>query len=189
MNCAVIALFAYLASEAATARLWWLLAVALAVIAFELWLTAKLLITSWNVRTLDLMIADIEEADRRGEPIPEGIHRPHQNPQYNSVAQHIVHQGYTVGVDYEGRVTRIADVGQLGRAVRELRRSQGLTQTELAAAAGVSRGCVSDIERAVRGAGAASVLAVLAALGYELDICPRPPAGGLSEYAESFAGP
>ena len=94
-----------------------------------------------------------------------------------------------MGVDYEGRVTRVGDAAQLGQAVRELRRSRGLTQAELGAAAGAPRGCVSDIERAARGTAAASVLAVLAALGYELDLCPRPPAGALGEYAESFAGP
>ena len=91
-------------------------------------------------------------------------------------------------MDYEGRITRIADTERLGKAVRELRRSKKMTQVELAADAGVPRGRISEIESAGRGTSVATVLAVLAALGYEIDLCPAPPTGDLAAYAESFAG-
>ena len=71
MNCVVIALFAYLAAEAAGRGAGWMLAAALAVIAIELFITAVLLVKSQQVRTLDRMCTDIEEADKRGEPIPD----------------------------------------------------------------------------------------------------------------------
>ncbi|MCY4433823.1 MAG: helix-turn-helix domain-containing protein [bacterium] len=93
-------------------------------------------------------------------------------------------------MDYEGRITRIADTERLGQAVRELRRSQKMTQAELAAAAGAPRGRISEIESEGKGGtSVATVLAVLSALGYEIDLCPAPPTGDLAAYAESFAGP
>ena len=92
-------------------------------------------------------------------------------------------------MDYEGRVTRIVDPKHFGQAVREIRRSKKMTQAELAAAAGVPRGRISEIEEAARGTSIATVLAVLAALGYEVDLCPAPPTGQLAAYAASFAGP
>ena len=98
-------------------------------------------------------------------------------------------ESYTVGVDYEGRITRIADPERLGQAVRELRRSKKMTQADLAAVAGVPRGRVSEIESAGKGTSIATVLAVLCALGYEMDLCPAPPTGDLAAYAESFVGP
>ena len=93
-------------------------------------------------------------------------------------------------MDYEGRITRITDTERLGRAVRELRRSQKMTQADLAAAAGVPRGRVSEIESSGKGGTSiTTVLAVFSALGYEMDLCPAPPTGDLAAYAESFAGP
>ena len=92
-------------------------------------------------------------------------------------------------MDYEGRITRIVDTELLGQAVRELRRNQNMTQAELAAAAGVPRGRISEIESASKGTSVATVLEVLAILGYEVDLCPAPPTGDLAAYVESFAGP
>ncbi len=92
-------------------------------------------------------------------------------------------------MDYEGRITRITETERLGQAVRELRRNQNMTQAELAAAAGVPRGRISEIESAGRGTSVATVLEVLSVLGYEVDLCPAPPTGDLAAYAESFAGP
>ena len=64
-----------------------------------------------------------------------------------------------------------------------------MTQQELAGRAGVSRGCVSGLERAAIGTTTSGLLAVLGALGYELDLHPRVDRSGLSEYVASFAGP
>ncbi len=111
------------------------------------------------------------------------------NPTYNPVARYVVRHSYTVGVDHEGRIARIVDAERLGDAVRELRRAQKMTQADLAAAAGVPRGRISEIEGASRGTSTATVLAVLSALGYEIDLCPAPPTGRLAAYAASFAGP
>ena len=94
-----------------------------------------------------------------------------------------------MGVDHEGRIARIVDAERLGDAVRELRRAQKMTQADLAAAAGVPRGRISEIEGASRCTSTATVLAVLSALGYEIDLCPAPPTGRLAAYAASFAGP
>ena len=91
-------------------------------------------------------------------------------------------------MDYEGRITRITDTERLGQAVRELRRSKKMTQVDLAADAGVPRGRISEIESAGKGTSVATGLAVLSALGYEMDLCPAPPTGDLAAYAESFAG-
>lgn len=71
MNCAVIALFAYVAFIAAGRDNMWLLAVAVIVIAILLCVTAILLIKSQQLRTTNRIIADIEAAQQRGEPIPE----------------------------------------------------------------------------------------------------------------------
>ena len=92
-------------------------------------------------------------------------------------------------MDHGGRIARIANAERLGEAVRELRRAQKMTQADLAAAAGVPRGRISEIERATRGTSTATMLAVLATLGYEIDLCPAPPAGRLAAYAASFVGP
>ena len=108
---------------------------------------------------------------------------------YNFLARYIVHQDYTRSMDYGGRIARIADTERLGQAVRELRRKQNMTQAELAAAAGVPRGRISEIESANRGTSVATVLEVLSVLDYEVDLCPAPPTGDLAAYAESFAGP
>ena len=94
---------------------------------------------------------------------------------------------YNAGVDHDGRVTGIADPGRLGAAIRELRRSAGFTQQHLAERAGVSRLCVSDLERAARHTRTANLLRVVAALGYEIDLHPAPPASeDLTAYVASF---
>lgn len=71
MNCALIALFAYVASVAASRDNMWLLAVAVIAMTNQLCLTAAVLIKSQQIRTSTSMIADIEAAQQRGEPIPE----------------------------------------------------------------------------------------------------------------------
>ena len=76
--------------------------------------------------------------------------------------------------------------------MRELRQRAGLTQQQLADAAGVSRPCVSDLERAARMVRVSSLLKVVAALGYEIDLHPIPERSGdldLDAYIASFADP
>ena len=92
-------------------------------------------------------------------------------------------------MDHEGRIKEITSEDDLGRAIRELRRARRMTQQELAERAGVSRGCVSGLERAAYGTSATGLLAVLGALGYELDLHPRAAQSDLDEYVASFARP
>lgn len=89
-------------------------------------------------------------------------------------------------MDHLGRFKGIASQAQLGGAVRELRRKAGLSQQELADLAGVSRLCVSDLERAARHTRTVNVLKILAALGYEIDLHPAPSPDGLATYVASF---
>lgn len=96
--------------------------------------------------------------------------------------------GYDAAVDHLGRVKGIASLAQMGAAVGELRRAAGLTQQQLADRAGVSRLCVSDLERSARRTGVPSLLSVLAALGYEIDLHPGAElSSDLSSYVASFA--
>ena len=90
--------------------------------------------------------------------------------------------------DHLGRIKGIASWEQMGEAVRELRRAAGLTQQQLAERAGVSRLCVSDLERSARQTGIVSLLRVVAALDYEIDLHPRTErTNSLAEYVASFA--
>ena len=92
-------------------------------------------------------------------------------------------------MDHQGRIKEIASEVDLGKAIRELRRSRRMTQQELAICAGVSRGCVSGLERAAHGTSTSGLLSVLGVLGYELDLHPRSGESDLDEYVASFAGP
>lgn len=91
-------------------------------------------------------------------------------------------------MDHDGRIKGVATWEQMGAAVRELRRAAGLTQQQLAEHAGVSRLCVSDLERSARQTGIAGLIRIVAALGYEFDLHPRPErTNSLSEHIASFA--
>ena len=93
-------------------------------------------------------------------------------------------------MDHLGRIKGIATWEQMGEAVRELRRAAGLTQQQLAERAGVSRLCVSDLERSARQTGLSSLLRIVAALGYEVDLHPRAErTDSLADYVASFTGP
>ncbi|MCP3959926.1 MAG: helix-turn-helix transcriptional regulator [bacterium] len=59
----------------------------------------------------------------------------------------------------------IQSIDELGRAVRIERRAQGMTQEDLAAACGVSRRFLSELERGRETAGIGHVLRVLNMLG------------------------
>ena len=101
-----------------------------------------------------------------------------------------MHERYSSAMDHLGRIKGITTWEQMGAAVRELRRAAGLTQQQLAERAGVSRLCVSDLERSARQTGIASLLRVAAALGYEFDLHPRTEQmDGLPEYVASFTEP
>jgi len=69
--------------------------------------------------------------------------------------------------------TPLANPTELGLVVRARRKAVGLTQGELADAAGTSLRLVSEVERGKANARLASVLKVLAELGLELYVRPR----------------
>ena len=64
---------------------------------------------------------------------------------------------------------------RLGPAIRDRRRELGMTQADLARAAGVSRGWLVGLEGGLENAEAARVMAVLRVLGLELLLRPREP--------------
>ncbi len=68
---------------------------------------------------------------------------------------------------------------RVGRALRDARRAAGLTQSEVAAAAGVSREAISVLENGHRSARLGTLNAVLFELGFELAFVRRvqSPAG------------
>lgn len=67
---------------------------------------------------------------------------------------------------------RIANARDLGMAVRQARQDRGQTQAELAAAAGVSRRWLSDLEAGKATAEFGLILRTLDALGLGLDAFP-----------------
>ena len=62
---------------------------------------------------------------------------------------------------------------RIGRSLRDARRAAGLTQAEVAAAAGVSREAISVLENGHRGARLETLNAVLFELGFELAFVRR----------------
>ena len=67
---------------------------------------------------------------------------------------------------------RIDRPAALGRAIRDRRRALGFTQTDLAAAAGVSRRWILDLEAGRTTAQLSLILRVLAELELVLDVRP-----------------
>lgn len=74
--------------------------------------------------------------------------------------------------------TPIEDAPQLGAEVRRVRRSQGLTQDDLALAAGVSRRFVLEVERGKPTSQVGKVLHLLAILGVRVRLDPPPGSDG-----------
>jgi HTH-type transcriptional regulator / antitoxin HipB len=68
---------------------------------------------------------------------------------------------------------KIADVGQIGAAIRLKRRAIGMRQAELAGLAGVGARFLSEIENGKPSAQIGRVLQVLRRLGLDLSIRPR----------------
>ena len=62
---------------------------------------------------------------------------------------------------------------QLGTLIQRHRKMQGLSQTELAALAGMRQEMVSKIESGQPGSRIASIYALLAALDLEMTVAPR----------------
>jgi HTH-type transcriptional regulator/antitoxin HipB len=62
---------------------------------------------------------------------------------------------------------------QIGTALRAVRRSKGLTQSQLAALSGQRQELISKIESGSPGTSIAAICALLAALGIELAVRPR----------------
>ena len=62
----------------------------------------------------------------------------------------------------------LADTGTLGAAVRQTRKTHGLTQAELAGLAGTGPRFISELERGKASAELGKVLDVLAVLGLQL---------------------
>ena len=60
---------------------------------------------------------------------------------------------------------RIPDTSELGELIRETRKSQGLTQADLAGLTGVGLRFISDVEKGKKTAEIGKVLLVLGALG------------------------
>ncbi|GIE98359.1 helix-turn-helix domain-containing protein [Paractinoplanes rishiriensis] len=84
---------------------------------------------------------------------------------------------------------RLRDAQDLGRYVRDRRRSAGLSQTDLAARARVSRRWLSDLESGKATAEVGLVFRVIAALGLFLDARPEPePEIDLDAYLDSLGG-
>ena len=69
---------------------------------------------------------------------------------------------------------QITHQGQLGHAIRLIRREQGITQAELAARAGVSAPWLSAVENGKPGAEIGLVFKVLGALGQSLTVVAAP---------------
>jgi y4mF family transcriptional regulator len=69
---------------------------------------------------------------------------------------------------------RIRNTGDLGHYLLDRRRAAGLTQTDLAARAGVSRRWLSDLEAGKPTAEIGLVFKVIAALDMILDLRPLP---------------
>lgn len=76
---------------------------------------------------------------------------------------------------------KIADVAQIGAAVRMKRRAIGMRQAELAALAGVGARFLSELENGKSSAQIGRVLQVLRRLGLDLSIRPRALDGAESE--------
>ena len=67
-----------------------------------------------------------------------------------------------------GSLIALADASALGRAVRQTRKTHGLTQAELAGLAGTGPRFISELERGKESAELGKVLDVLAVLGLRL---------------------
>ncbi|RZU51733.1 helix-turn-helix protein [Krasilnikovia cinnamomea] len=85
---------------------------------------------------------------------------------------------------------RIDTAHDLSLFLREERRHAGLSQSDVAARAGVSRRWLSDFEGGKVTAEVGLVVKVIRALGLMMEVRPAPkPEIDLDEYLRRFAGP
>ncbi len=68
---------------------------------------------------------------------------------------------------------KISDLRQLGALVRQVRKSQGITQEDLSALAGLGPRLIGEIERGKPTAEIGKVFQLLASLGLDVVIQPR----------------
>ena len=80
--------------------------------------------------------------------------------------------------DTVGLVAGITNRSRLGRGIKRIRKTQKLTQAQVAEAAGVSRLCLRDLETASRSVGSDNIIKVLRVLGYELTLRPKSDMSG-----------
>lgn len=73
-------------------------------------------------------------------------------------------------------IRAIQSTEELGRAIRDERKTQGLTQSDLAAASGVSLRYISELERGRASAGVGRALRVVRMLGLRV-VLERPEGG------------
>jgi HTH-type transcriptional regulator/antitoxin HipB len=84
---------------------------------------------------------------------------------------------------------RLGNARDLGRFVRDRRRAAGLTQTDLASRAAVSRRWLADLEGGKATVEVGLVFKVISALGMFLDARPEPtPEIDIDAYLDSFRG-
>ncbi|MCY3807131.1 MAG: helix-turn-helix domain-containing protein [bacterium] len=87
------------------------------------------------------------------------------------------------------RYPQIIRPSELGAAIQGLRRSAGLTQTELAGCARVSRKWISEMENGKATAEVGAVCRVLETLGAHMEVVVAPPRNAvLEEIIASLAG-
>lgn len=68
---------------------------------------------------------------------------------------------------------QVTDITSLGALVKQVRKSQGLTQEQLAAACGLGRRFIVELERGKPTSHIGKVLQVLSALGLSLHVADR----------------
>ena len=76
----------------------------------------------------------------------------------------------TTKLSRSGQFVDAADAATLGAAVRQARKTHGISQTELAGLAGTGLRFISELERGKPSVALDKVLAVLAVLGLRLQI-------------------
>ena len=74
-----------------------------------------------------------------------------------------------------GKSASPSDITAIAHAVREARRREGMTQTELAGLSGTGLRFVSELERGKPNVSLSKVVAVLAALGLRLEVRGEAP--------------
>ena len=92
--------------------------------------------------------------------------------------------------DTSTRRSHIQRPYELGAALRDIRRQQGLSQAELAARAGTSRRWVCDTENGKMPLGIKLMCQLIYQLGYQIELVPAPtPEVDLDAHIRALAEP